>query len=525
MIQYNKEARALLQVGVDKLANTVKVTLGPKGRNVVLFNQGKAYLTKDGVSVAKKVSSDNCFEDAGIQIVREAALKTAELAGDGTTTSTILSQSLFSKGIEAIDFGINPSLLKSQMLACYSIICGLLKRDSEAISYSQDSLKYIATTSANNDEFIGKLVADAFCAAGEDGLVTFDMSPNGGTYIESIEGTQIDSGAYSQDFILDKKKLETRLDSAAILLVNGMINSFGEILTIVKETATNNKPLVIVAEDFGGNTLRKCLTNNYQGFTRILPIKLSGYVANRREVLNDLAAITGATIVTPSSHNDYPTKCLGVVGKVISTALNTTFVRDEGLDESLLAKRVEELKGQIEYAHQNNPEAEPAARKKLAKFLGKASVIYVGGSTEVEAKERYDRVEDAVCAARAALEEGISTGGGMAFIKIQRELLKASTYPDGSTYLSDGAKIVVDSLSAPFEQLCANAGLDSKEVISNITEDVGYDFSTCRYCKLKLAGIIDPTKVLRVALENAISVASMLLTTECIVEDGSTSNY
>lgn len=519
-ILYNEDARSALKDGVDKLASAVKVTLGPKGKNVILFNEGKAFLTKDGVSVAKKVSSDNSFERAGIQILREAALKTAEEAGDGTTTSTILAQRLFKLGLKELQDGHSSAKLKAGMLSCTEIVVNRLKEQTELISIDQmDRLRYIAATSANNDSTIGELVANAFTFAGKEGLVTFEMSTSGDTYINTLEGMQLDNGIYSKEFITNQKRFETVYEDARVLLFNGTINSFNEVVNIIKKVT--NIPFVIFASDFGENAIRGFLRNNYQGNTRILPIKLTGFSGNRLETLEDLAAITGGTIFdsnTIKSEIVCTLSRMGIIKKIISSVTKTTIIRAE---EASVAyeERKKDLIGQIEYAKSISPESEELAKKRLAKFLGKVATIYVGGNTEVEAKERYDRVEDAVCATRAALEEGISAGGGSVFINIQRELRNEYEGPNSNA----GFEIVVDSLSAPFEQLCINSGNRPEEILKGINDAIGFNFENNTFAELKAIGVIDPTKVLRVALENAVSAASMLLTTECIVEDGSSS--
>lgn len=518
-ILYNNDARRALEQGVNTLASAVKVTLGPKGKNVILFNDGKAFLTKDGVSVAKKVSSDNAFRKAGIQILREAALKTAEEAGDGTTTSTILAQKMFLLGLTELSRGHPSSILKAGMLSCVEEVVKLLKEQTELIDVThKDRLKYIATTSANNDSVIGDLVADAFTFAGKDGLVTFELSPSGNTYIDTLDGIQLDNGIYSKEFITNSKKFETAYDDARVLLFNSSINSFNEVVGILKQVAGAPivVPIVIFANDFGENAIRGFLRNNYQGTTKILPIKLTGFSGNRLETLKDLAAITGGTILNSTSAVCTLDK-LGKVKKIISSVTKTTIIRAEDVNESY-EERKKDLEGQIDYAKSISPESEELAKKKLARFLGKVATIYVGGSTEVEAKERYDRVEDAVCATRAALEEGISSGGGSTFINIQRTLRENFGYKPG---VSEGFEVVLDSLSAPFEQLCANSGIKPEEILEGIGKTVGFNFENGEFAELKTIGVIDPTKVLRVALENAASVASMLLTTECIVEDGS----
>lgn len=516
MIEYR--IMPFLKEGVDKLANAVKVTLGPKGKNVVLFNDNKAFITKDGVSVAKKVSDLDTRINVGIQIAREAALKTADEAGDGTTTSTVLAQKIFENAYNYFSnpFVRKPSVftIKSQMEEALSLIVSMIKEQSEIININYNKLKYIASTSANNDDSIGDLVATAFVFADKEGLVTFQESPTNSTYIDFINGTQIDEGVYSRDFITNNKNLETVYENPYICVFNGNVSSINTVSALIRKSVEDRRPIVIVAPNFEDSAIRSFLVNNYQGTTRILPIKIVGYSANKTEVLQDIAAATNSTIINPSNIKDLKiTEYLGTVDKIISTSTKTIFIRANN-DFEKLNLRKEELKSQLDYAIKNNPEAVEFARKRLAKFIGKVAVINIGGNTEVEIKEKYDRIEDAVCATRSAIEEGISAGGGNTLLRIQKDIL--NTF---NGKLPAGFKIVVDSLSAPFEQLCKNAELDYTKIKKNITSEIGYNFATDSYENLLDTGVIDATKVLRVALTNAVSAISLLITTECIVKD------
>lgn len=490
---------------IERIVATVGSTLGPQGKNVILFNnEGDAFMTKDGVSVAKHLNSDNVIEKAIIQIIREASLKTAEEAGDGTTTSSILAGNIILNSIRQISRGKNPAILKKELLESLPVIINKLKELSTPIDVDYDTLKYIATTSANNDATIGNIIAEAFVYAGKEGLVTFDKTPLSTTYVEKLEGTQIDNGVINKDFITDKKKMQTVLENAKVLLIKGSVNNWKEMLPIAQ--AVKDTPTVVVAFDFSENTLRGIIRNNFQGFTNILPIRLTGYTANREDLLNDLSAITTASVCSVSNFENK----FGTIHKVISTQTSTTFILDSVVPDSFY-KRIEELKAQIEDSRKLGDSYVKSAEKRLAKFVGKIATIYVGGSTELEAKERYDRVEDAVCATKSALEEGICNGGATTFINI------AAPFTDIESY-SDGFNIILIALFSPFRKLCQNAGLEYKDYISGITNEIGYDFSNFKYVNMLEAGIIDPTKVIRNSIENAISVAALLINTDYIVD-------
>ena len=510
MIVNGNIARQEITHGVDLLADTVKVTLGPKGRNVILFNnEGKAYLTKDGISVARHIHSDNPFEDAGIQIVREAAAKTAKVAGDGTTTSTILAQALMHKGLECLKT-MSPIELKNGMNVALERVVSKIKKYSKPVSFDFDTLKYIATTSANNEEAIGELVAKGFVEAGENGIVLFEESQGERTYISSIGGAKFDIGFLSTDFITDAKKQEVNYKDAKVALFNYSVNSFDIIKPILQDAVTNEYPVVLIAHDFSDVVIRKMLINQMKNEkVRILPLRVAGYTGHRKEVLEDIAAVVESKVYYPGDNVSISE--LGVCGQVISNVSNTTIVRSDSSSTSKLEERIDIIKGQIE--NETESFLIEHLNKRLARLVGKISTIYVGGTTDVERKERYDRVEDAVCATQAALEEGICKGGGFTYLKIYRDLLQ-------DTFASSES-IVYETLEAPFRQLCNNSGLDFATVLNGIppTWNEGYNFFTDTYEDLYECGIIDPAKVARVAIENAVSVVSMLLTTEAIVSN------
>lgn len=515
MITNGNIARSEILNGVDMLADTVKVTLGPKGKNVILFNnEGKAYLTKDGISVAKHIHSDNPNEDAGIQIVREAAAKTAKTAGDGTTTSTILAQALLHNGLEALKT-MSPADLKADMLGALENITDRIKEHSKSIAFDFDTLKYIATTSANNDESIGHLVARGFTEAGENGIVLFEESQGDITYINSIGGAKFEVGFLSTDFITDAKKQEVNYKDAKVALFNYAINSFDIIKPILQDAVRNDGyPVVLIAHDFSDVVIRKMLINQMQNDKiRILPIRVAGYTGHRKEVLEDIAAVVDTKVYYPGENVELST--LGECGQIISNVSNTTIVRSDSCGMERLNERIDIIKGQIE--NETEPFLIDNLNKRLAKLVGKISTIYVGGTTDVERKERYDRVEDAVCATSAALEEGIVPGGGLIYLELYDEFSKCPL---------TGFNVVYKSLIAPFMQLCLNAGY-SDNLIDLIKGNIintwkfkrGYNFATEEYEDFLESGIIDPAKVTRVAIENAVSVASMLLTTEAIVSN------
>lgn len=508
MISKGNNARNEILNGVNMLADTVKVTLGPKGRNVILYNnEGKAYLTKDGISVAKHIHSNNLYEEAGIQIVREAAAKTAKIAGDGTTTSTIISQSLFDGGIRALEF-FSPLELREGMFKALEDITAKIKERSRPVSFDFDTLKYIATTSANNDESIGQLVARGFVEAGENGIVLFEESQGDITYINSIGGARFEIGFLSTDFITDAKKQEVNYKDAKVALFNYSINSFDIIKPILQDAVNNDgHPVVLIAHDFSDVVIRKMIINQMRSDKiRILPIRVAGYTGHRKEVLEDIAAVVDTKVYYPGETVDITT--LGECGQIISNVMNTTIVRSDSCGIERLNERIDIIKGQIE--NETEPFLIENLNKRLAKLVGKISTIYVGGTTDVERKERYDRVEDAVCATSAALEEGICEGGGMTYLKIAGE---------ASLDVSHGECLVYNAIAEPFRQLCINSEVPYNEILKGIEDDMskGYNFYTDKYENLFDVGIIDPAKVARVALENAVSVASMLLTTEAIV--------
>lgn len=507
MVYFEDSIRKQINNGVDLLADAVRVTLGPKGKNVLIYSKPyeNAYLTKDGVSVAKAVFSTNNIEDAAIRILRDASVKTAKEAGDGTTTSTILAQSFYKEGLKFLK---NHSLveLKEEFNDVVTSVNDHLKLHSKTVKSTDiKELKSIATISANNDTTIGNLIANAYSKCGENGVVLFELSPNGQTFVKEIEGTQIMEGLISSEFITDQKKMECSYDNPSIFLCNNIISSFNDIIDIVRETAQKDTPLVIVANDFSDNTLRGIVRNNYQGNTKILPIKVTGFAGNRANFFLDLRAVTGAAVFenTTQTKSMRSEVFLGHCDRVVSTMTSTVFYTSNK-DNELLKDRIEQLRGQIEYSKKSNPDIVPSIEKQIARLSGKVAIIYVGGKTEVETKERYDRVEDAVCATKAALQEGIIDGGGTALLRVSREI--------SDNFFST-------SLKSVFKQLCINSELNFPTLEEKVTNDLGWNFLTDRQENLIDNGVIDPTKVIRTSVENAASVAYMLLTTKAVVVD------
>lgn len=506
MVHSGNIAREKLLKGVNLLADTVKVTLGPKGKNVVLFDsEGKAYVTKDGVSVAKQIHSSNTSIDAGIQIIREATSKTAKEVGDGTTTCTIMAQSIFKEGLELLDT-IPLTALKKGMEEAVSKVRNKIKEYSKDITFDFDTLKYIATTSANNDEAVGKLVAEGFIKASENGIVLFEESQGNSTYIESIKGSKFNFGYASSDFITDLKKQEVNYNNARVLLLDYSLDTFDVVTPVLQDSLQSNYPIIIFAHSFSEEVIRKMVINQAKVGLKILPIRVLGYTDNRKETLHDIASVVNGYVCSQGEPVD--TTVLGYCEHIIASMSDTIIMRSEDTSDDALKTRIEYLTGRIE--NESDEYALKYLNERLARLVGRISTIYVGGITEVERKERYDRVEDAVCATKAALEEGICEGGGYTNVKIVHSLLSSKTPKEEA--------IVYKAMLAPFRQLCINAGLDSSEILHRVVNGgLGYNFYTDKYESLYLCGVIDPSKVTRVAIENAVSAASMLLTTEAIV--------
>ena len=520
MIQTKEEARESLLKGLNILADLVKTTLGPHGSTVILHTfEGKAYTTKDGVSVARQVFDNDMMVDAGIQLVREATSKTAEVAGDGTTTSTILTQALITHCMQAIKEGESPLILKQQMDLALKDVIELLKsfEFSTKVGFDKKSLKDIATISANNDSQLGELIADAFIEAGEDGLVLFDMSSGENTTVETLNGMQIESQLLSPAFINNQRsqtaEYEERDNPVAVLLIDNIVKNVKDMAQSTLNYAISKQiPILLVAHDFTPAVLKEIIQNNVRNNTQILPIKADGFGVGKTECLKDISAITGATIYDNTEVTNH--KGYGICNKVIVSKFNTTIIKSDKINLDKFNERVEALKSRIE--EESDSFNKKKLQEKLAKLIGKMAVIHVGGITESIAKEKYDRVEDAVYATKAAIEEGVSIGGGMTYANIGHKLhnLHASALEKEN---KSGYFIVLGALLEPFYQLSINSSADDITPFDCPKEHTGYDFRNYRWVDMIEEGIIDPTKVLRVALENAVSVAGMIITTSGII--------
>jgi chaperonin GroEL len=518
MIQTKEQAQESLLKGVNILADIVKTTLGPKGSTVILHTpEGKAYTTKDGVSVARQVFDNDMMVDAAIQLVREATAKTADVAGDGTTTATVIAQSLINQCMTAIKNKVPVISLKRGLeTAKMDVVKVLQELYSTKVGFDKKSLSDIATISANNDRSIGDIVADAFIQTGEDGLVLFDLSSNEETYIESISGMRLDSQLLSPAFINNQKlqtaEFEATDHNVAVLLIDNMVKSIQEMATPTLNKAISQQiPILLVAHEFSYGALKDIIHNNTRNNTQILPIKADGFGVGKTECLKDIAALTGAEIFDSTSTTRY--EGLGACSKVIVSKFNTTIVKADSVNTEAMEKRIADLKSRI--GEEKEAFNKKELTKKLAKLIGKMSIIHVGGTTESIAKEKYDRVEDAVCATKAAIEEGISLGGGVTYYNIARYLMegKDTSIPDLVGYT-----ILLTAIKQPMEQLALNSGIENF-IPPVFAPGWGINFLTGEECNLRECGIIDPTKVLRVALENAVEITELIISTSGIVND------
>lgn len=523
-ISYGLDARQELKKGVDILANAVKVTLGPKGRNVILPGRlGIPHVTKDGVSVAKEISVENELQNMGAQLVKEVASKTADLAGDGTTTATVLAQALIAEANKYLTSGSNPIHLKAGMdLALKKVVENLENAYSQPVGNDIERIKQIATISANNDSQIGSLIAEAMEKVKKDGTISIENSTNMDTYVKVVEGMQFDKGYLSPYFLTNPEKMVAEYEKPFILISDRSLNAFKDIMPILEYTAQAGKPLVIIAEDVAGECLTALVVNRIRGTVNVLPIKAPFFGERRKETLEDIAVLTGATVVSENkgmSFSEFDKNWLGSCEKVTSTKDSTTIVGGHG-DKSAIDMRISQIKSQIENCSDGYDKEK--LQERLSKLAGGVAVIYVGALTEVEMKEKKDRVDDALCATKAAVEEGIVEGGGVTFLKISKDL-KGFGEISVNFFNEDerqGYKLVLKALEAPIRQICSNAGVDGSIVISKVLEtDEGYNALTGEFGDLYREGVIDPTKVLRVSIENAVSIASMFLITECAVYD------
>ena len=519
-IKYNTEARELLKEGVDALCNAVKVTLGPKGRNVIIDKKfGAPHVTKDGVTVAKEVELEDTFANMGAQMVREVASKTNDDAGDGTTTATVLAQSLISVGIKNVTAGANPMDLKRGIDAAVAKVVESLKSQSQVVGSDIAKIEQVATISANNDSKIGKLIAEAMAKVNNEGVITVEEAKGTETHVDVVEGMQFDRGYISAYFITDTEKMEAQLDKPYILITDKKISTMKEIMGILEPVAQSGRSLLIIAEDVDGEALSALVVNKLRGTLKIAACKAPGFGDRRKEILEDIATLTGGTVISTDKGmkiEDAGLEALGTADKVTLNKENTTIVDGAGSKEAIAA-RVQQIRASIENATSDYDREK--LQERLAKLAGGVAVLYVGAATEVEMKEKKDRVDDALAATRAAVEEGIVPGGGVAYIRAVECLEGMKGENDDQT---TGIQIVKRAIEEPLRQIVANAGGEGSVVVNKVKEGkgaFGYNARDDRYEDMLAAGIIDPTKVSRVALENAASIASMFLTTECVLAE------
>ncbi len=519
-IHFNIEAREGLKRGVDALANAVKVTLGPKGRNVVIGKKyGSPVITKDGVTVAKEIELENEIENMGAQMVKEVASKTADLAGDGTTTATVLAQSIVTTGIKNVAAGANPMDLKRGIEKAVIATVESLKKLSREIGDDINKIEQVATISANNDSTIGKLIAEAMKKVGKDGVITVEEAKGTDTTVEVVEGMQFDRGYQSPYFVTNTEKMIADLESAYILIYDKKISNMKDLLPILEKVVQTGKPLVIISEEVEGEALATLVVNKIRGSLKIAAVKAPGFGDRRKEMLQDLAILTGGTVISEDQGRKLDDATIEDLGRAESITIdkdNTTIVGGAG-DKASIQARIGQLKAQIENTTSDYDKEK--LQERLAKLAGGVAVLYIGAASEVEMKEKKDRVDDALHATRAAVEEGIVPGGGIAYIRALEGLEKMKGDNDDET---TGIAIVRRALEEPLRQIVANAGGEGSIIVQKVKEgkdDFGYNARTEQYENLIKSGVIDPTKVSRVALENAASVASMILTTECALVD------
>lgn len=519
-IQFDIDARDGLKRGVDALANAVKVTLGPKGRNVIISKSfGAPQVTKDGVSVAKEVELEDALENMGAQMVKEVASKTNDLAGDGTTTATVLAQAIVKEGLKNVAAGANPMDLKRGIDKAVGSIVANLEKQAKKVGNSTEKIMQIASISANNDNTIGELIAEAFQKVGKEGVITVEEAKGTDTYVDVVEGMQFDRGYLSPYFVTDSDKMIADLENPYILLFDKKISNLQEILPILEPVAQSGRPLLIVAEDVEGQALATLVVNKLRGGLKIAAVKAPGFGDRRKAMLEDIAILTGGTVISEERGFSLENANLDMLGTAETVTIdkdNTTIVNGSGNAADIKA-RVNQIKSQIETTTSDYDKEK--LQERLAKLAGGVAVLYVGAASEVEMKEKKDRVDDALHATRAAVEEGIVAGGGVALVRAQKTLEKIS---DVNLDEVTGIQIVSRAIEAPLRTIVDNAGGEGSVVINKVLEgkgDFGYDAKNDSYVDMLKAGIIDPKKVTRVALENAASVAGMILTTECALVD------
>jgi chaperonin GroEL len=515
-IQFDVEAREGLKRGVDALANAVKVTLGPKGRNVIIGKSfGGPQVTKDGVSVAKEIELEDALENMGAQMVKEVASKTNDLAGDGTTTATILAQAIVKEGIKNVAAGANPMDLKRGIDAAVEAIVDALNKQAVEVGNSSEKIKQVASISANNDETIGTLITEAFEKVGKEGVITVEEAKGTETYVDVVEGMQFDRGYLSPYFVTNSEKMEADLENPYILLYDKKISSMKDLLPVLEPVAQTGKPLLIIAEDVDGEALATLVVNKLRGALKIAAVKAPGFGDRRKAMLEDIAVLTGGVVISEErgfTLENATIEMLGSAEKVTIDKDNTTVVNGSG-DAEQIKTRVNEIKAQIESTTSDYDREK--LQERLAKLAGGVAVLYVGAASEVEMKEKKDRVDDALHATRAAVEEGIVAGGGVALLNSRTVLEKLTTQNLDET---TGIQIIARAIEAPLRTIVENAGGEGSVVVAKVLEgnkNFGYDAKSDNYVDMLKAGIIDPKKVTRIALENAASVSGMILTTEC----------
>ncbi|PHR11255.1 MAG: chaperonin GroEL [Aequorivita sp.] len=519
-IKFDVEARDAIKRGVDALANAVKVTLGPKGRNVIISKSfGAPQVTKDGVTVAKEIELEDALENMGAQMVKEVASKTNDLAGDGTTTATVLAQAIVKEGLKNVAAGANPMDLKRGIDKAVEAIVANLEKQTTKVGNSSEMIKQVASISANNDDVIGELIAKAFGKVGKEGVITVEEAKGTETYVDVVEGMQFDRGYLSPYFVTDTEKMQTELENPMILLYDKKISSMKDLMPVLEPVAQQGKSLLIIAEDVDGEALATLVVNKLRGSLKIAAVKAPGFGDRRKAMLEDIAVLTGGTVIAEERGFTLENATIDMLGSAETVTIdkdNTTIVNGAG-NKSDIKGRVNQIKAQIETTTSDYDKEK--LQERLAKLAGGVAVLYVGAASEVEMKEKKDRVDDALHATRAAVEEGIVAGGGVALVRAIEVLKKLTTDTLDET---TGVQIVARAIESPLRTIVENAGGEGSVVINKVLEgkkNYGYDAKTETYVDMLKAGIIDPKKVTRIALENAASVAGMILTTECALVD------
>ena len=519
-LKFDVQARESLKNGLDILADAVKVTLGPKGRNVLLQKEhGQPHITKDGVSVAKEIELEDVFENMGAQLVKEVASKTADEAGDGTTTATVLAQEIARLGFEAVEQGANPMEIQKGIQSAVTIVTEELSKQAIVVGSDYDKIKQIATISANNDNIIGELIADAFDKVGTDGVITVEESKGIETSMELVEGMQFDKGYLSPHFVTDPEKMNAVLENPYILLLDGKLTSMNDVLSLLEEVSNQGKPLVIIADDVQSDVLGTLVVNKLRGILNVCIVKSPAFGDRKKRMMEDISILTGGSFISAElglKLSETTIDMLGSCEKITIGSDSTTIVNGQG-DSELIKERIQQIKSQIENTDSDFDKEK--LQERLAKLAGGVAVLYIGAGSEVEMKEKKDRVDDALHATRAGIEEGIVEGGGIALLKIQ-DTLGNYVHIDKSDSFQKGFDIIRTSLASPLSQILKNCGVTEGTVLEYIKSNGGgYDAKNEKFVDMFEAGIIDPKKVTRTAIENAASVAGMILTTECMVVD------